>query len=127
MKKLLMLLLMSYSTAAFAQKSNYSGTWQLDTTKTVFGKAPIWIIPKTIIVEQKVDKIILNRINLDTQFHDQPAVTETLPFDHTSYVYSLPSGAVSTTLNWSDDQSFNISRKGALTVFETWTLEDNEV
>ena len=40
MRKLILAFLICTTTAAFAQKTNFSGTWKLDTTKTQFGGGP---------------------------------------------------------------------------------------
>ncbi len=125
MRKLIFTLLVCSSMSAFAQKTNFSGSWLVNKTKTDFGKAPESIIPKSIKVEQQSDKLTLTRINLNDALEEQPPITELLSFNGQPFVRNHASGTVTTTLNWLDDQSFKLIRKGSVTATETWTLADN--
>jgi hypothetical protein len=125
MRKLILAFLICTSTAAFAQKTNFSGTWQLDTVKTIFGDGPHWIIPKTVKVSQTANALVLTRVSLNSDMQEQPPVTETLSFD--GKPFSRPSGdaTITTALTWTDNAGFTLTRKGASSnATENWTLED---
>lgn len=123
MRKLILALLLCSSMAATAQKSNFSGGWLIDKTRTEFGKAPESVIPRSMKVDQQADKLMLSRINLNEQLAEQPATTETISFDGSPFVRNAATGKVTTTLSWLDDQSFKLTRKGSMTATENWTLE----
>ena len=125
MRKLILAFLICTSMSAFAQKTNFSGSWQLDTAKTVFGEAPKTIIPEKITVDQQSDKLLLGRINVNEQQQEQPAVAETLLFDGTPFQRTTGDSQVSTMLHWPSDTSFVLTRDGILKATETWTLADN--
>jgi hypothetical protein len=80
MKKIIFLILICSTTAAFAQKTNFSGTWRLDTTRTTFSTGPHWTIPKSITVDQQSAQLVLTRVNINANMLEQPPVTETLAF-----------------------------------------------
>lgn len=123
MRKLIFILLLFISFHAFAQKKNFSGTWLLNKVKTDLEKAPEWVIPKTIKIDQQADKLILIRTSLDASLNEQAPVQETLSFDGTPFIRNAGSGSVITTaIHWTDDQTFTLNRKGSNTANETWSL-----
>lgn len=129
MRKLILAFLICTSTAAFAQKTNFSGTWKLDTTKTTFktesGPAPKDIIPWTVKIDQQSDQLVLTRISIDSAMHDLAPVKETLAFDGTPLQRKVSDAQVTTSLRWLDDASVKLDRNGGkLIASETWTLED---
>ena len=124
MRKLILTFLVCTSLSAFAQKTNFSGTWQLDTLKTAFGEAPRSIIPKIIKIDQQAAQLVLTRISLNDQMQEQPAMMETLALDGTPFQKTPAATPVTTTLHWLDDSTLMLTRNGTLNATETWTLED---
>jgi hypothetical protein len=129
MKKLILAFLICTSTSVFAQKTNFSGTWKLDTTKTTFktasGDAPKDIIPWTVKIDQQSDQLVLTRISIDSAMHDQAPVKETLAFDGTPLQRTSDGAQVTTAIHWLNYASFSLSRSGhKLIASENWTLED---
>jgi len=125
MTKIVFLFLICCATSAFAQKSNFSGTWKLDTIRTTFGQGPSWTIPKKLTVAQHTDSLVLTRVNLNTQMQEQTPVTETLTFDGKPFQRTIQETQVTTTLQWLEDNSFKLTRNGNLNATETWRLEDS--
>jgi hypothetical protein len=125
MRKLLLAFLICTSTAAFAQKTNFSGNWKLDTTKTQFGQAPKYMIPWKIKVDQQADDIVIMRTPLDTAMQEQAVVKETLNFNGSVFQQLSGGKNVTTKIVWPDDHSFTLTRNGSLNATETWTLEDD--
>jgi len=126
MKKLIFILLVCSAISVLAQKANFSGTWLLNKTKTNFGTAPEWVLPKTVKVDQQADKLTITRINLDQQLKEQAPIAEILTFDGKPLQRTLDNGAtVTTTVHWQNDQSFNLSRRSTQIIEEAWTLQDN--
>jgi len=124
MRKVIFLILICSTTVAFAQKTDFSGAWRLDTTRTTFGQVPKWTIPKTITVNQQTDRLVLTRVNLNSDMQEQQAVTETLDFDGTPFLWTIGETHVTTTLHWPNDSSFLLTRSGNVNAKENWTLED---
>lgn len=126
MKKLTLILLLCSSIAAFAQKTNFSGTWLINKAKTDFNAAHAaeWVVPKIIKVEQQADKLTLTRISTDNQLRDQPPVIEILDFDGSPFQRTSSGSQVATTLHWLTDASFGLTRKGTQIATENWTLTD---
>jgi hypothetical protein len=125
MKNIIIILLLCNSTFAFAQKTNYSGTWQIDKSKTQFGDAPEWVIPKIIKIDQQTNKLVLGRVSLDEKLQEQAPITDTLSFDDKPFQRKDSITTVVTTLNWTDNNSFTIKRNGHNIAKESWSLEDD--
>jgi len=128
MRKLIFAFLICTSMSAAAQKTNFSGNWLINKTRTNFSRASAaeWVVPKTIKVDQQAAQLILTRISTDGQLQQLAPITETLAFDGTPFQRVPASGAtVTTTIHWLGDTSFTLTRKGAASATETWTLEDN--
>jgi hypothetical protein len=126
MKKILLILLLLSPVLAFAQKTNFSGTWQINKDKTDFAgaRAAEWVVPKTIKTDQQNDKLVLTRISVDRDMQEQPGIVESLPFDGAPFQRTSGDSKIYTTLHWINDNSFTLNRKGTLTATENWTLED---
>jgi|ERR1700722_2261506 len=125
-KQLMIISLICSSISVLGQKTNFSGAWAIDTTKTAYGDAPQWVIPFSIIVEQQSDRLSLTRINRNENQETQSPVIETLLFDGTPFnrtPQSVP--VVTTSLSWTDDHSFILTRQGTVTATETWSLADD--
>jgi len=127
MKNIFLILLMSITSGAFAQKTNFSGTWEINKDKTNFAeaRAAVWVVPRQIKIDQQSAQLTLTRVSTDNQLQDQPAITEVLAFNGKPFERTYGDTKVTTILNWKDDQAISIQRKGASTAKETWTLEDN--
>jgi hypothetical protein len=120
MKKLIILLLLSSSITAFAQKANFSGNWLINKSKVDFGEAPEWILPRSFKIVQTADRLFISRILLKGDLTEQAPINDTLSFDGSAF--KNPLEAVS--IHWLNDQSFTLNRKSNSEVNETWTLED---
>src|ERR1700744_4288547 len=124
MRKLIFTLLICCTSAAFAQKTNFSGNWKLDTTKASFktpsGDAPKNVIPWSISVDQKATQMILTSVSLDSTLTKMTSVVETLPFDGTPVERKNPEKNVTASMHWFNDQSFSITRSGWNIASETW-------
>ena len=113
------------SVSTFAQKTNFSGNWTIDTIRTVFGQAPKTVIPKTIKIDQQADILTLTRISINAQFQEQAPVTEALSLAGTPLQRTVDGGQVITTLRWLNDTSLALTRNGVnFNATETWSLED---
>jgi len=125
MKKIIFAFLICCTTAAFAQKINFSGSWQLDTNKTAFGEAPKNIIPWNLTVAQQADKLVLTRVLLNEQLQALPPKVETLALDGTPFQQTAGDTQIVTTIHWLDDASLMLTRNGTISATETWTLEED--
>jgi hypothetical protein len=127
MKCLVFTMVFCGAISTFAQKINYSGNWLINKSKTDFEKsrAAEWVVPRTLKIEQAPDKLTLTRINVNAQLEEQPAIVETLSFDDTPFQRkSGDATTVTTSLIWTSDESFTLTRKGVSTASEIWILED---
>jgi len=108
MKKILLALLICASTTTFAQKTNFSGAYKLDTVKTKFGAAPKAVLPASIDINQDKDKLTLTETNFSG-----PANTKEIKFDGTVFTKELPGGKKATyQMRWSEDKTtFSLERK----------------
>jgi hypothetical protein len=111
---------------AMAQKTDFSGSYTIDTSKTNFGQAPKWTVSKNLKVSQQKSEVILSLTGLNEDLTERAPVTDSLAFDGTPFQRSAGDGLTTICiLKWVSDQSFVISRKtGKRSVSETWTLED---
>ena len=127
MRNILFMLLASISISAFAQRTNFSGTWEINKAKTNFAEARAaeWVVPRVIKVDQQAGQLALTRISTDNQMQDQPAITEVLAFNGTPFQRNSGGTQVTTVLKWTNDRSFTLDRKGASTAKESWHLEDD--
>ncbi|MCR8556985.1 hypothetical protein KXD93_05000 [Mucilaginibacter sp. BJC16-A38] len=127
MRKIILAILLFTTVKAFAQKADFNGTWQVNKAKIDFGRAPEWIIPRYIKVEQQADKIAIIRTSLDQDLKELAPVTENLTFDGKPLVRTPVAGTtVTTTLKWTNDQSILLTRTAGPNngATENWTLED---
>jgi len=113
------------SFSAFAQKTNFSGTWKLNKEKTEFGEAPIWIVPQSLTVTQQSDHLVLTRTSLNDQNKEQEPISETLTFNGKPFERTATGKTITTTVQWTNNQSFNLERDGTTKATETWMLADS--
>jgi len=130
--KLLLCLLLTGSAVLGGKKTDFSGTYVMNKTKTNLGPAPEWILPRYIKVEQQKKTVVIARTGLNQQLEEQPPVADTLAFDGAAFVRKVGgNNVVSSSLNWNTDTSFEIDRKtindmniAVSTLKESWTLEE---
>lgn len=128
-----LIILLAFATnTLFAQSTNFSGKWQINKTKTDFGQAPEWVLPKIYAVSNGKSAFIISRVTLDAQLNEHPS-TETLTFDGKEALSTLYNGSKRTSsLKWSaDQQSFTITASSVMNtnpgpkISDTWSLSDN--
>jgi hypothetical protein len=127
MKCLVFTIFFCSAIGAFSQKTDYSGNWMINKSKTDFEKsrAAEWVVPSILKIEQASDKLILTRISVNAQSEEQPAIVETLSFYGTPFQRkSGDATTVTTSLKWTSDESFTLKSKGVSTASEIWTLEN---
>lgn len=115
------------------QKTDFSGTYLLNKTKTDLGPAPEWILPRYITVAQQPEKCVINRTSLNQQLQEQVPVSDTLPFNSAIVVKVLGNGkSADSRLAWNGDNSFTITRTIRRadnmisgTTIEQWRLEED--
>ncbi len=127
MKQLLIIFfLANTSIAAFAQRTDFSGMWILDKSRTQFGDAPEYVLPRYYKVDQQSSKIILSITTVDQQSKDEPTVVDSLGFDGVPFERKSTSGLIASSLKWNNDRSFTLTKKSQkVNITETWTEEDN--
>jgi hypothetical protein len=106
MKQLLFITAMLFTITTFAQQTNFSGNWKINTQKTDFASlhAPSYILPLKLNMVQENSKIIIIRLVDDPkmQEHIDSAV---LSFDSKVYQSrSYSDKKQSYSLNWDDNQ-----------------------
>jgi len=125
-KYLIVVVLIAVVTSASAQKINFTGNYQIDLSRTDFGKAPHFVLPKKISINQGKDKLIISRGQLNKELLEEPPVVDTLGYDSKQFTKISPSGVKTvSTLRWPDNFSFTIHRQSKSATVETWTLEDS--
>jgi len=77
-----MLLISSLSLTAFAQKTNFSGTWMLNEGKIQFGEVPHDFLSKRYEVNQDQTQITITRVSTDDDGKDK-SLTDALNFNGT--------------------------------------------
>jgi len=125
----------SMGNAALAQKSDFSGSWQLSKEKSDFGQQDAdKASPKQLKIKQQADAITVEKIILNGG--QDNSYTETFTFDGKAArkVFTTTHGTQTrlTTVQWSaDDKTMNISantdvevngQKGIYTTEQAWTL-----
>ena len=133
-KKLLSLLALCLIVAAFTTKpgsADFSGTWNLNESKSEMGQFAN-IVPKKIIVDQKVDSITMVKTSVGFNGEDVQQA-ETLSFDGKEKQSTIPPGNSirKASAKWTDDGksliiSWNLQLdfNGQMTEIkgtETWT------
>lgn len=131
--KLICLIVLMSAFKANAQSTNFSGTWQIDTTRTNFNGAPPYILPHTLKVSQTHAGIIIDRGSINGQGQEKH-YNEQIASDGKSSQTTTASGNTEIdSLSWSADKTslvLGISAKSPdgnpiLSATETWTLADN--
>jgi len=135
MKRLPVLLLLFLPIICIAQKTNFSGKWNLNLQKTDFKRAPDWLMPKSFEITQKNDALVI-----EAKVYDKEGIqhyyTETLSFNGTTketIIYAEYKRVVS--MRWNDDnKSFVLSVRlinenednpSSSDFTETWSLEND--
>lgn len=120
------------STRAQAQSPDLSGKWQIDKTKTNFGRAPEYVLSHALNVTQTNSGLTVDRTQLNAQ-GEEKHYTQTLRLDGKSTQTITTNGNMETDsvqAHSSDSLTLGTSARtpaGApiLNATETWTLEDN--
>lgn len=117
----------------FDKQVNFSGTWSIDKTKTDFGSAPEYVLPRSFKIDQLKDMITIERVLLDGQLTEHP-LKEILPFSEVPVeTVTYTGGKRNSILKWNEDHNgFELSTKSmaasgapGLIIKETWTLRDD--
>ncbi len=130
MKTIFLTLAMTYSLASSAQsKVNFSGKYLINKEKTDFKGAPEYILPRQLVVDQKMEIMIIARISFDSNMNLQKPNVDSLSFFGIPYTKRTPIAQVHSSMKWIDDKSFEITRKSLYfdtnaygSVVETWSL-----
>jgi hypothetical protein len=133
MKRALVLILWLLPFISMAQKTVFSGKWDLNLQNTDFQQAPDWLFPKSIEIKQKNDLIIIEAKIYDNQ-RLQHYYTETISFDGTtSETITYDNNKRMASLKWKEDnKSFVLSVRPVTAedqsgpdFTETWSLEND--
>ncbi len=118
--------LFSFLILTHQQKTDFSGSWLINKSKSDFGDAPEWVLPKVLKVIQSSDKIIIITTQLNEDLREKDPVADTLGFDGKGFDRISSTGnQITSNVKWINDQSLQIDvRSGKRHVVETWTLQD---
>jgi len=133
MKRSLVLIFLLLPFISLAQKTVFSGKWVLNLRKTDFKQAPDWLVPKSFVITQKNDTIVIQARVYDNQMVEH-YYSEIVPFDGTTsetIIYNRNKRVVS--LKWDyGDKSFVLSVRLVKgdgqpdsEFTETWSLEND--
>jgi hypothetical protein len=129
-------IIMAFLASSFlipAPLTDFSGNWMVNKSKTQFGNAPEWILPKWFSVEQKQNAISIERTQADDSMK-QRSFKESLSFDGTeSTSETYKHAKIMSILKWNEDgKTFSLSahsldenNKAGASYSEVWSLEDN--
>jgi hypothetical protein len=117
--------------AAFAQKANFSGTWNIDTTKIDFGGAPHWVLPVKFQVVQSGEKENITRTIASQDGKESSRTLDLVPGTTTEYTTDAGDKG-KCLMNWNADQpGFTITVQSVKadgspgqSYEETWSLAD---
>ena len=129
MKKIILILFICSSIVANAQRIDFTGTYQLDKTKTSFGAAPKYVLTTSFLISQNSGTISISRTILSQELQLQKAISDTLSFSGSEFVgISILGNKVLTKMKWLDEAKFQIdkitldkSNQQLSKVFETWS------
>lgn len=110
-------------------EADFSGIWKINTAKSVFEDAPLYIAPKQLKVSQDANAISIERFNMN----DDLSYIETAPFSSKTIQSKTTRNRTKTaSMKWSDDgQVFtetatfseeNNPNQEAMKLTETWRL-----
>ncbi|HZY37571.1 MAG TPA: hypothetical protein VFE53_13030 [Mucilaginibacter sp.] len=133
MRKAFIIVLLLLPLIGTAQKTDFSGKWNLNLKKTDLSRIPNWLPTRSFEIKQKNDVITIEAKMYDDQM-DQHYYTETLPFDGTTtetITYGDNKRMVSMKWNF-DNKGFMLSVRLAPSdgpsgtdFTETWSLEND--
>jgi hypothetical protein len=129
-KKIIFIAFLVCTINTYAQQSNFTGIWQINKTKTNFGQAPEWVLPRYLKVSGTADKLIIERTMLSTELAEQN-YTESFPMNGQPGVTTTTTGKKETGTIQKTDNGLNLSfinekPDGSLYVRinEQWSLEN---
>jgi len=135
MKRLLMSILLLFPLISMAQKTNFSGKWNLNLQKTDFKRAPDSIVPRSFEIMQKNDAIVIQAKVYDKD-RLQHYYSETISFDGSkqeTIIYADYRRIVSISWN-ADNKGFVLyvrlrnedeDNPSSSDFTETWSLEND--
>ncbi len=126
-----------FAIAAFAQKTDFSGTWTLKDQKSISGILYGNGVPKQVKATQTKDDLTLETISANAQGEDV-TTTESLSFNGKAFETTTSSKRKkSVTLKWAKDgKTFNRvsdlsqtvdTNKVEIRYTDTWSLEDGNL
>jgi len=133
MKKVILLVLICVSFGAFAQTSNFSGTWLINKTKTEWANVPVWTQPFRFEVTQSGDKLTINRRAFDEQGNELKPLKDEMSFGGTASETTTSTGLTrrTTIVRNADKETFTLiansiapDGQSGLKATEVWTLAD---
>ena len=135
MKKLLTVLLICSGMATMAQKTDFSGNYLINKSKTSFDDKPEWVLPKSLRITQATKSTIISRVRLNEQLQERPALADTVSFDGKPSKMPPVQGTdtkQTIALKWINDKMFEVNiqvitadGKPDGSIVETWTKEDS--
>lgn len=117
---------------AMAQKTNFSGTWNIQTEKVDWGRAPQTVLPSVYNIVQGPDKFTVTRTLVDDSQVEHPSA-DTLTYDNKPRTnLSYTGNKKTTSIKWSDDKTALLLTTSTTSptgepyysATETWTLTD---
>jgi hypothetical protein len=133
MKRALILILLLLPFMSMAQKTDFSGKWNLNLKKTDLTRVPNWLPTRSFEIKQKNDFITIEAKMYDDQMV-QHYYNETLPFNGTTTeTVTYGDNKRSVSLKWNfDNKSFTLLVRPTTNdgptgadFTETWSLEND--
>ena len=133
MKRTLLIILCLFSTAhVFAQKTDFSGDYAIDTNRISFEEAPHWVLPVSFKVRQQGTTVTIERNTVNAEGKPDSYTNELKPGD-TVTTAMAGNRYRKTVISWNPDQSgFTLTyvTEGAGGQFagqatEKWSLVDD--
>jgi hypothetical protein len=118
---------------AFSQSINFSGTWEIDKSRTNFNGAPEFVLPKALKVSQTSAGIVIDRTSINAR-QEEMSYTEQMTFEGKSSRTITASGNTEIdSLSSNSDRSSLVIGINAqspdgnpiLSALETWSLSDD--
>jgi hypothetical protein len=134
LSKVSAILFFLFTTAsAFAQQTDFSGTWQINKSKTDFGQAPEWVLPRAFKVDQSGKGLTID-VTMLSQALEEKHYTEKVAFDGTTSTTTTTSGNTERdSLTWDANKTGltlmrHIENPSGALIFndtEQWSLTDD--